>query len=195
VGRAVLEGKACAVAPGSSDNDSGLPFGVLPEGRGAIAVPLHVGGRTVAVIYGDDVDGAEKRVPAGWPETLELLARHAARCLEVITASRRAAGSGRAVEAVAEVRRSGLVSEALWAEDEARRFARHLVSGVKRSNQMAVLAGRENHDLLNRLRPALDEARRIYEEQVPQAVSARRLYFDQEVLRTLANGDPRLLGY
>jgi hypothetical protein len=88
VGHALETGKACGVALGSSDNHSGLPFGSLPEGRGAIAVPLYVGGRAVAVIYADDVGGAERNVPAAWPETLEVLARHAARCLEVITATR-----------------------------------------------------------------------------------------------------------
>jgi hypothetical protein len=54
-------------------------------------VPLKVGERVVAVMYADDVGAGERMVPAPWPEALELLARHAARCLEVITA-RRAGG-------------------------------------------------------------------------------------------------------
>jgi hypothetical protein len=56
------------------------------------------------------------------------------------------------------------------------------------------MLGRQRRDLLQRLRTQIEQARRLYEDQVPPTVTARRLYFDQEVLRTLANGDPTVLG-
>ena len=50
-------------------------------------MPVTLGGQTAAVIYGDD-GGAGG--PAGWRETIEILARHASRCLEAQTAIRAA---------------------------------------------------------------------------------------------------------
>ena len=52
-----------------------------------LGVPVIVGGRVVAVVYADGVteDGNEKLVPSGWPEVIEILTRHAARCLESLT--------------------------------------------------------------------------------------------------------------
>ena len=43
-------------------------------------MPVTLGGETAAVIYGDD-NGAGG--PAGWRETIEILARHASRCLKL----------------------------------------------------------------------------------------------------------------
>ena len=52
-----------------------------------LAMPVVVGGRVVAVLYGDGVteDGREQVVPSPWPEALEILSRHAAKCLEALT--------------------------------------------------------------------------------------------------------------
>ena len=49
-------------------------------------------------------------------------------------------------------------------------------------------------DLLDRLRPEIDRARRLYEERVPPSVGARSVYFHQELVQTLADGDAALLG-
>jgi hypothetical protein len=65
----------------------GPRFVHLPADRMGFAVPVIVAGRVVAVVYADSVapDGQEQEVPSGWPEVVELLARHAARCLEALT--------------------------------------------------------------------------------------------------------------
>jgi hypothetical protein len=65
----------------------GPGFTSLPVGRMGFAVPVIVGGRVVAVVYADSVttEGQEHVVPSGWPEVIELLARHAGRCLEALT--------------------------------------------------------------------------------------------------------------
>jgi hypothetical protein len=62
-------------------------FADLPADRMGLAVPVIVGGRVVAVVYADAVsdDQRELLVPSSWPEVIEILARHAARCLEALT--------------------------------------------------------------------------------------------------------------
>ena len=60
-----------------------------PHERAAVAVPLLVAGRVVAVLYVDEERGSgEHVVPSAWPEVIEVLARHAARCLEIMTVQR-----------------------------------------------------------------------------------------------------------
>ena len=68
------------------------------------------------------------------------------------------------------------------------------MSEIKLYNEAAVRTGRERRDLLSRLRPEIDRARRLYEERVPPVVGARGQYFQQELVQTLADGDPALLG-
>ncbi len=77
------DGQATAAGPG---------FEHLPADRMGLAVPVIVGGRVVAVIYADGVtmDGNERPVPSGWPEVIEVLARHAGRCLEALTTQKTA---------------------------------------------------------------------------------------------------------
>jgi hypothetical protein len=65
-------------------------FAALPGGRESLAVPVAMGGEVIAVLYADQgtEDEPEPR-PSGaltWPDSLELMARHAARCLEATTA-------------------------------------------------------------------------------------------------------------
>jgi hypothetical protein len=70
----------------------GPGFESLPPDRMGLAVPVIVGGRVVAVVYADAVtlDGHERPVPSSWPELIEVLARHAGRCLEALTTQRTA---------------------------------------------------------------------------------------------------------
>lgn len=71
----------------------GPVFAPLPPDRMGLAVPIIVGGRVVAAVYADTFgDGArEQPVPSSWPETIELLVRHAGRCLEALTVQKAAA--------------------------------------------------------------------------------------------------------
>jgi hypothetical protein len=74
------------------------------------------------------------------------------------------------------------------------RYARLLISEIKLYQEDAVNNGRRDANLLERLGPEIARARRLYEERVPADVRSRADYFGQELVRTLANGDPRLLG-
>ena len=79
-------------------------------------------------------------------------------------------------------------------DSSARRYARLLVSEIKLYNEAAVRAGRQKRDLLTRLAPEIERARRLYEERVSPAIGARAAYFQQELVHTLADGDSALLG-
>jgi len=78
--------------------------------------------------------------------------------------------------------------------EEAKRLARLLISEIKLYNEEQVLEGRRNRDLYHRLREDIDRSRQIFDERVDPAVRAEVDYFQQELVRSLAGGDPRALG-
>ena len=80
------------------------------------------------------------------------------------------------------------------AGEAARRYARLLISEIKLYNEGAVRVGREQRDLLTRLRDEVGRARRLYQERVPPTVTARDRYFDDELRQILADGDASRLG-
>lgn len=80
------------------------------------------------------------------------------------------------------------------AHEEARRFARLLVSEVLLYNGPQVEEGRRQRDLFRRLREDLERSEQMYRQRVSPEVIASTDYFREEVVRTLANGDPDLLG-
>jgi chemotaxis protein histidine kinase CheA len=158
------------------------PFARQPAGRDALAVPVMIGGRAVAVLY---ADSGAKPSPAGSAAVIELLARHASTVVALRTAMR-----------TLDVLR-GVPADAPNGhadEQSARRFAKLLVSEIKLYNEAEVRAGRQQRDLRQRLRNEIARAQRLYEERVPPALSARSAYFQQELVQTLADGDATLLG-
>jgi hypothetical protein len=201
-----------------------LAFMSLPRLHTGMAVPVLVGGQVAAVVYGDDgvsdqdadrAGSARSESGAGaaiWPETLELLARHAARCLEAQTAIRAARLSASAppapvvqpvlvavptpvTSASTETRSAeGDSAGESYAEEHARRYARLLISDIRLYNEAAVRAGREHRDLWHRLQPDIARARRSFEDRVAEIPDRERL-FDEELIRTLADGDEGLLGF
>ena len=78
--------------------------------------------------------------------------------------------------------------------NDARRFARLLVSEIKLYNEQAVNAGREGNDLYDRLREAIDRSRDMYEKRVKPAVASKFDYFHYELMNGLAEGDAKKLG-
>ena len=80
------------------------------------------------------------------------------------------------------------------AHNDARRFARLLVSEIKLYNAAKVNDGRRNYDLYDRLKDEIDRSRKVYDKRVSPAVAARFDYFYDELVQTLAEGDPSKLG-
>jgi hypothetical protein len=178
----------------------GLPVDPLPPDHVGFSVPIEVGNQTVALVYADDCTGEEEAVPASWPEAVEILARHAALRLSMLTALKTVrsmtAHSPAASAMVSTVGRAAAMTAPSTTEDDqsARRYARLLVSEIKLYNEATVRLGRLNRDLFERLRPEIERARTLYEQRVPAHVPGRSTYFDDELVQTLADGDPTLLG-
>lgn len=85
-------------------------------------------------------------------------------------------------------------NEAARKHDEARRFARLLVSEIKLYNEAKVEQGRKNKDLYERLKEDIDRSRQMYDERIPEEVRKASNYFYDELVRILADGDKDTLG-
>jgi hypothetical protein len=78
--------------------------------------------------------------------------------------------------------------------NDARRFARLLISEIKLYNEQKVSEGRSKNDLYDRLREYIDRSREMYDKRVKAEVAARYDYFHGELVNTLAEGDASKLG-
>ena len=78
--------------------------------------------------------------------------------------------------------------------NDARRFARLLVSEIKLYNEQKVAEGRSQGDLYQRLREYIDRSREMYDKRVKPEVAQRYDYFHNELVATLAEGDEAKLG-
>ena len=82
-----------------------------------------------------------------------------------------------------------------YAEEHARRYARLLIADVRLKNETAVRLGREARDLWRRLQPEIATARESFNERVSPSVLQRDRIFEEELVRTLADGDDSLFGF
>ncbi len=199
------DSQTAAIGPG---------FETLPSDKMGLAVPVIVGGRVVAVVYADavSISGQQERpVPSGWPELIEILARHAGRCLEALTSQKTAPriatpgargaqgsqgapgapGAGSSATPGGPTAMSQITD---GVQAAARRTARLLVAEIRLFHEPAVSEGREQRNLLSRLAPEIEKARQAYNDQVPPGVRSHTDYFHRELVRTLAGGDATLLG-
>jgi hypothetical protein len=78
--------------------------------------------------------------------------------------------------------------------NDARRFARLLISEIKLYNEQKVAEGRSEHDLYDRLKEYIDRSREMYDKRVKGEVANRYDYFHSELVNTLAEGDASKLG-
>jgi hypothetical protein len=78
--------------------------------------------------------------------------------------------------------------------ERALRFARLLVSEIKLYNEGAVRLGRENADIMSRLRDDIERSRALYNERIPPDIRRVADYFQQELVAQLAGGDVGLMG-
>jgi hypothetical protein len=157
-------------------------FANLPLGLEYLAVPLTMAGDVVAVLY------ADQGTSLTWPHDVEVLTRHAGRCLEALTAIK-------AARALTE--RPQVPGPMMPGADEeqvsARRYARLLTSEIKLYHESEVIVGRRERDLATRLGGEIARARALYEQRVPADVRQGVDHFHAELVRTLADGDASLL--
>jgi hypothetical protein len=80
------------------------------------------------------------------------------------------------------------------AHDDAKRFARLVVSEIKLYNESKVTEGRRNKDIYERLKEDIERGRQMYSERVAPPVRDTTNYFYDELVRILAGGDQSALG-
>jgi len=80
------------------------------------------------------------------------------------------------------------------AHDDAKRFARLVVSEIKLYNEAKVTEGRKTKDIYERLKEDIERGRQMYHDRVAQSVRDTSDYFHDELVRILAGGDVNALG-
>jgi hypothetical protein len=77
---------------------------------------------------------------------------------------------------------------------KAQRFGRLLVDEIKLYNQAKVAEGRKNKDLYDRLKEDIEKSRGTFQKRYGNSVAAGADYFSQELIRSLAEDDPSIMG-
>jgi hypothetical protein len=80
------------------------------------------------------------------------------------------------------------------AHEDAKRFARLVVSEIKLYNEAKVNEGRRNKDIYERLKEDIERGRQMYADRVAPHVRDSTNYFYDELVRILAGGDQGALG-
>ncbi|HEY8233172.1 MAG TPA: hypothetical protein VIJ10_10960 [Vicinamibacteria bacterium] len=80
------------------------------------------------------------------------------------------------------------------AHEDAKRFARLVVSEIKLYNEAKVTEGRKTRDIYERLKEDIERGRQMYTDRVPAPVRDASDYFQDELVRILAGGDAAALG-
>jgi len=88
----------------------------------------------------------------------------------------------------------GLPPEEQKAHDDAKRFARLVVSEIKLYNEAKVTEGRKTKDIYERLKEDIERGRQMYHDRVSASVRDASDYFQDELVRILAGGDANALG-
>src|SRR5262249_3735179 len=122
-------------------------------------------------------------------DDVELLARHAAKCLESLTAFKAA----RALTDRIDPAQAAAAADEAEEHVSAQRYARLLVSEIKLYHEAAVIEGRRDRDLATRLAGEIARALLTYEQPAPPPIRQRADHFRDELVRTLADGDDSLL--
>ena len=77
---------------------------------------------------------------------------------------------------------------------KAQRFARLLMDEIKLYNQAKVSEGRKHKDLYDRLKEDIEKSRQTYHKRYGNTVAGAADYFNQELIRSLAEDNVSLLG-
>jgi len=80
------------------------------------------------------------------------------------------------------------------AHEDAKRFARLIVSEIKLYNEAKVTEGRKAKDLHSRLKEDIERGRQMYHDRISPGLRNNTNYFHDELVRLLAGGDAAALG-
>jgi hypothetical protein len=89
---------------------------------------------------------------------------------------------------------SSISTEDQDAHRKAQRFARLLVDEIKLYNQAKVAEGRKHKDLYDRLKETIEKSRATYQKRYGKTVAASGNYFQNEIIRSLAEDDLSIMG-
>ncbi|HEX7288949.1 MAG TPA: hypothetical protein VF532_22380 [Candidatus Angelobacter sp.] len=172
-----------------------------PTGDRCLVLPLIVKEKIAALVYADRGASPEDHLDGA---ALKVLTRCAALWLDLVAI--RKSGAVPAEEPQSTVpappERSPAVAAAAApaTSDEsdfhrkAKRFAKLLVEEIKLYNQSKVAEGRQQADLYERLREDIEKSRATYDKRYGESLVASANYFDEELIRILADNDVRLMG-
>jgi hypothetical protein len=113
---------------------------------------------------------------------------------EVVEVGSTHAARAAAAPAAATDPLAGLSPEDAEVHRKAQRFARLLVDEIKLYNQAKVAEGRRNKDLYDRLKEDIDKSRGTFQKRYGNTAAASADYFQQELLRSLAEDDISIMG-
>jgi hypothetical protein len=88
----------------------------------------------------------------------------------------------------------GMSADEAKRHDDARRFARLLVSEIKLYNEAKISEGRRGGNLYDKLKDDIDRSRQMFDDRVPEEIRTKTNYFYEELVRILADGKPEVLG-
>lgn len=166
----------------------------VPARDGCVVLPLVVKEKVAALLYADAGSAPGGTLDAS---ALSTLTRWAALWLE-LAALRKAGGSADEAQPQAAAAAVSAATTASPPEDDlhkkARRFAKLLVEEIKLYNQPKVAEGKNNRDLYERLKEDIEKSRSTYDKRYGETPAASADYFNQELVRILADNDPSLMG-
>src|SRR5262249_8029108 len=166
-----------------------------PADHSCLVLPLVVKEKVAALIYAD-----AGTVPGGVIDAsaLSVLTRWAALWLEVSALRKLGAALSEDQQTAAPPAATAGSAPATVPEEElhrkARRFAKLLVEEIKLYNQPRVVEGKLNRDLYERLKVDIEKSRATYDKRYRETPVATADYFNQELIRILADNDISLLG-
>jgi hypothetical protein len=177
-----------------------------PAQPGCQLLPLVVKDKVAALLYADggvapdgmlDASGlaALTRFAGLW---LELSALRKAGVVAAEESQPAAAASAPITASPAATAVTAAPATPVPGEDDlhrkAKRFAKLLVEEIKLYNQPKVAEGKQHQDLYDRLREDIEKSRATYEKRYGETPAASADYFNQELVRILADNDVSLMG-
>jgi hypothetical protein len=139
-------------------------------------------------------DAIASAIPEAAPEETEVALPAFAAAAGATGAGATGAGATGAAPAPAADPHAALSPEDADTHRKAQRFARLLVDEIKLYNQAKVAEGRRNKDLYDRLKEDIDKSRSTYQKRYGTTAAASGEYFQQELLRSLADDNASVMG-
>jgi hypothetical protein len=160
----------------------------------AAHVPEHVSAPAPAHAVGSFSDPFAGHTPTPLAAVAVAVAAPPEPVVEVVEVAPAAHAAVAAAAAPAADPHAALTPEDADTHRKAQRFARLLVDEIKLYNQAKVAEGRRNKDLYDRLKEDIEKSRATYQKRYGTTAAASGEYFQQELLRSLAEEDASVMG-